>query len=139
MTRSARSAALLSPGLIDVTDVADRPDVEIFGPLLQVIRVSDFAAAMAEANRTAFGLSAGLISDRVENYQQFVQRVRAGVVHWNRPLTGASSQLPFGGIGISGNHRPGGYLAADYAAYPLACLESPKVQLPSQLPPGIVP
>lgn len=138
MTRSPRSAALLSPGLIDVTDVPDRPDVEIFGPLLQVIRVADFAAAIEEANRTAFGLSAGLISDRVENYEQFVHQVRAGVVHWNRPLTGASSQLPFGGIGISGNHRPGGFFAADYSAYPLACLESPRAQLPAQLPPGIV-
>jgi succinylglutamic semialdehyde dehydrogenase len=139
LKRDPRSNALLSPGLIDVTDVPDRPDVEIFGPLLQVIRVDDFAAAIAEANRTAFGLSAGLISDRAENYEQFVRRIRAGVVHWNRPLTGASSQLPFGGIGISGNHRPGGFLAADYAAYPLACLESPRAQMPAQLPPGIVP
>jgi succinylglutamic semialdehyde dehydrogenase len=139
MKRDPRSNALLSPGLIDVTNVADRPDIEIFGPLLQVIRVDNFAAAITEANRTAFGLSAGLISDRAENYEQFLRRVRAGVVHWNRPLTGASSQLPFGGIGISGNHRPGGFFAADYAAYPLACLESPRAQLPTQLPPGIIP
>jgi succinylglutamic semialdehyde dehydrogenase len=139
MTRSPRSAALLTPGLIDVTHVADRPDVEIFGPLLQVIRVDDFDSAITEANRTAFGLSAGLISDRKDHYEEFLRRIRAGVVHWNKPLTGASSQLPFGGIGISGNHRPGGYFAADYAAYPLACLESPRTQLPPQLPPGIVP
>ena len=139
MTRYPRSAALLTPGLIDVTEVADRADVEIFGPLLQVIRVGDLAAAITEANRTAFGLSAGLISDRADSYEEFLRRIRAGVVHWNRPLTGASSQLPFGGIGISGNHRPGGYFAADYAAYPQACLESPRAQLPPQLPPGIVP
>ena len=139
LKRDPRSSAPLSPGLIDVTDVSDRPDVEIFGPLLQVISVDNLATAITEANRTAFGLSAGLISDRAENYEEFVRRIRAGVVHWNRPLTGASSQLPFGGIGISGNHRPGGYFAADYAAYPLACLEAPRAQMPAQLPPGIVP
>jgi succinylglutamic semialdehyde dehydrogenase len=138
MCRTPRSPALLTPGLIDVTHVADRPDVEIFGPLLQIIRVDDFAAAITEANRTSFGLSAGLISDRADLYEEFLRRIRAGVVHWNRPLTGASSQLPFGGIGVSGNHRPGGFFAADYAAYPLACLESPQALLPPQLPPGIV-
>jgi succinylglutamic semialdehyde dehydrogenase len=52
-------------------------------------------------------------------------------------MTGASSQLPFGGIGRSGNHRPGGYLAADYASYSQASLESSKLELPTQLPPGI--
>lgn len=52
-------------------------------------------------------------------------------------MTGASSQLSFGGIGSSGNHRPGGYLAADYAAYAVASLESPTAQLPEKLPPGL--
>jgi succinylglutamic semialdehyde dehydrogenase len=60
------------------------------------------------------------------------------VIHWNRPLTGASSQLPFGGIGQSGNHRPGAYLAADYAAYSVAILEAPKAILPQKLSPGFV-
>ncbi|MDP9172402.1 MAG: succinylglutamate-semialdehyde dehydrogenase [Planctomycetota bacterium] len=137
MRTSPRSAALLSPGLIDVTKSPDRPDVEIFGPLLQVIRVDDCDAAMAEANRTAFGLSAGLISESAEIYAEFARRIRAGVLSWNRPTTGASSQLPFGGIGRSGNHRPGAYFAADYSAYPVASVASAKVQLPAQLPPGI--
>jgi succinylglutamic semialdehyde dehydrogenase len=137
MKRESRSAALLTPGLLDVTNTAQRPDEEIFGPLLQFIRVKDFASALEEANRTSFGLSAGLISDRRENYDKFAAQVRAGVIHWNRPLTGASSQLPFGGIGRSGNHRPGGYFASDYSSYALATLESPSLQLPPKLPPGI--
>jgi succinylglutamic semialdehyde dehydrogenase len=137
MKLSPRSPALLSPGLIDVTNVPDRADVEIFGPLLQVIHVNDFDAAIREANHTRFGLSAGLICDRADLYQKFQSQIRAGVLAWNRPMTGASSQLPFGGIGQSGNHRPGAYFAADYAAYPVAALESPVAKLPEKLPPGI--
>ncbi|MGD0769528.1 MAG: succinylglutamate-semialdehyde dehydrogenase [Tepidisphaeraceae bacterium] len=139
MARSPRHPALLSPGLIDVTNVANRPDEEIFGPILQVIRVDDFDAAIRQANNTSYGLSAGLISDNAQLYGMFLREIRAGVVAWNRPLTGASSQLPFGGIGQSGNHRPGGYFAADYAVYPVAALESPKALLPEKLPPGIGP
>jgi succinylglutamic semialdehyde dehydrogenase len=138
MKRSPRHSALLSPGLIDVTNVSNRPDAEFFGPMLQLIRVADFDAAVREASNTRYGLSAGLISDSPELYQKFLIEIRAGVLAWNRPLTGASSHLPFGGIGQSGNHRPGGYLSADYAAYPVAALESNRVQLPSHLPPGIV-
>jgi succinylglutamic semialdehyde dehydrogenase len=138
MTRSPRHPALLSPGLIDVTDVGNRPDAEIFGPILQVVRVDDFDAAIREANNTSYGLSAGVISDNADLYRRFLREIRAGAVAWNRPLTGASSQLPFGGIGQSGNHRPGGYFAADYAVYPVAAMESPKAQLPEKLPPGIV-
>jgi succinylglutamic semialdehyde dehydrogenase len=85
------------------------PDEEIFGPLLQVIRVADFDSAIRQANATRYGLSAGLLSDRRELFDQFYARVRAGVIHWNRPTTGASSALPFGGIGDSGNHRPAGF------------------------------
>ncbi len=121
-----------------MTNIPNRPDTEFFGPLLQLIHVNDFDAAIREANNTAYGLSAGLISDNVELYEKFLREIRAGVLAWNRPLTGASSQLPFGGIGQSGNHRPGGYFAADYASYSVASLETPHAKLPAQLPPGIV-
>jgi succinylglutamic semialdehyde dehydrogenase len=137
MKRSDRHAALVSPGLIEVTNVRDREDVEIFGPLLQVIFVDDFDAVIAEANRTAYGLSAGLISRGEGNYQKFLREVRAGVISWNRPMTGASSYQPFGGVGQSGNHRPGGYFAADYAAYPVAALETAEARVPEKLPPGL--
>lgn len=115
--------ALLSPGLIDVTHIPVRQDSEFFGPLLQVIRVADFDAAIEEANKTSYGLSAGLLSDKQEDYQKFYKEIRAGVINWNTPLTGASSAAPFGGIGHSGNHRPSAFYAADYCAYPVASLE----------------
>lgn len=129
--------AMLSPGVMDVSGIADRTDEELFGPLLQVIRVADFDAALTEANRTAYGLSAGLLSDRRELYEQFYRVIRAGVVNWNRPTTGASGSLPFGGIGLSGNHRPSGYYAADYCSYPVASMESEKLEMPTNRLPGI--
>ncbi|WP_066014073.1 succinylglutamate-semialdehyde dehydrogenase [Endozoicomonas atrinae] len=128
---------LVSPGIIDVTDIKDRPDEEYFGPLLQIIRYDSFEDAVAEANNTRFGLSAGLFSETPEQYQYFLQRIRAGIVNWNRPITGASSAAPFGGPGDSGNHRPSAYFAADYCAYPVASVESESLCMPKDLAPGL--
>ncbi|MBL9214267.1 MAG: succinylglutamate-semialdehyde dehydrogenase [Opitutaceae bacterium] len=128
---------LLSPGLIDVTAVAARPDEEWFGPLLQLVRVPDFDAALREASRTAFGLAAGLLSDDADLYARFAAEVRAGLVNWNQPLTGASSRAAFGGLGRSGNHRPSAYLAADYCSHPVASIEVPQLRMPAELPPGL--
>ncbi|MBY4676473.1 succinylglutamate-semialdehyde dehydrogenase [Marinobacterium arenosum] len=129
--------AMLRPGLLDMTSVADRPDEEYFGPLLQLIRVDNLEQAIAEANDTAYGLSAGILSEDPHHYQHFRQQVRAGLINWNRPLTGAASSRPFGGIGISGNHRPSAWYAADYCAYPVASLECESARLPEQLSPGL--
>ncbi len=114
----------LTPGIIDVTDMKDRPDIELFGPLLQVIRVPDFTAAIIEANNTRFGLSAALIGGTAAQYDEFWANSRAGIVNWNAPTNGASSAAPFGGIGLSGNHRPSAYYAADYCAYPVVSSEN---------------
>ena len=114
----------LTPALIDVTDVKDRPDEEIFGPVLQVIRVKDFDAAIDEANNTRFGLAASLIGGNRERYEMFWANVRAGVINWNKPTNGAPSNAPFGGLGLSGNHRPSAFYAADYAAYPVTSSEA---------------
>ncbi|MBX3561327.1 MAG: succinylglutamate-semialdehyde dehydrogenase [Sphingomonas sp.] len=114
----------LTPALIDVTDVEQRPDAELFGPVLQVIRVDDFDAAIAEANATRYGLSASLVGGSPDLYDRFWANVRAGVVNWNNPTNGAPSTAPFGGIGLSGNHRPSAYYAADYCAYPVTSSEA---------------
>jgi succinylglutamic semialdehyde dehydrogenase len=121
--RLDRSEAFVTPGIYDVTGV-EVPDAEIFAPILQVIRVVDFDAAIEAANRTSFGLSAGLLSDDPELWRRFIARSRAGVVNWNRPTTGAAGNMPFGGLGASGNHRPSAYYAADYCAYPVASFEA---------------
>ncbi len=114
----------VTPAMIDVTDVADRPDVELFGPILQVIRCKTFDEAIAEANNTRYCLSASLISQDPELYNRFWANARAGIVNWNRPTNGASSNAPFGGIGWSGNHRPSAFYAADYCAYPVVSSEA---------------
>ncbi|MCY1535366.1 N-succinylglutamate 5-semialdehyde dehydrogenase [compost metagenome] len=137
MTQPLKGAALLTPGIIDVTDVANRPDEEFFGPLLQVIRYADFDAAIAEANNTQFGLAAGLLSDSKARYEHFWLNSRAGIVNWNKQLTGAASSAPFGGVGASGNHRASACYAADYCAYPVASLESESLSLPATLTPGV--
>jgi succinylglutamic semialdehyde dehydrogenase len=131
MRRPFGELPFVSPGLIDVTAMNERPDVELFGPLLQVVRVDDFDQAIAEANATRFGLSASLIGGNPQEYNRFWANVRAGIVNWNRPTNGASSAAPFGGVGLSGNHRPAAFYAADYCAYPVASteMEQPRASL----------
>lgn len=114
----------LTPALIDVTEAKDRPDEEIFGPVLQIIRVEDFDAAIDEANNTRFGLAASLVGGSPAMYDRFWANVRAGVINWNKPTNGAPSSAPFGGVGISGNHRPSAFYAADYCAYPVTSSEA---------------
>ncbi len=124
LVRPQADRPFLSPALYDVTGVEGLPDSELFGPLLQLTRVPDWDAAIATANATRFGLSAGLIGGDAALYDRFWVQSRAGVVNWNRPTNGAASNAPFGGIGLSGNHRPSAYYAADYAAWPVASLEA---------------
>jgi len=124
LQRPQPNLPFLTPGIVDVTALDDRPDIELFGPILQVIRADDFDAAMTEANNTRYGLSASLISQTPDLYNRFWANARAGIVNWNKPTNGASSGAPFGGIGWSGNHRPSAYYAADYCAYPVVSNEA---------------
>ncbi|PWI33131.1 succinylglutamate-semialdehyde dehydrogenase [Vibrio albus] len=136
-------AAFVSPGLIDATEIANLPDQEYFGPLLQLIRYPangeycPIESAVDMANSTRFGLSAGLISTDDSEWEYFLQHIRAGIINRNRQLTGASSDAPFGGPGASGNLRPSAYYAADYCAYPVASMEGSTPELPATLSPGI--
>ena len=128
LDRPDKDKPFVTPALIDVTDVRDRPDEEIFGPVLQVIRVKDFDAAIEEANNTRFGLAASLVGGSPELYDTFWANVRAGVINWNKPTNGAPSNAPFGGIGLSGNHRPSAFYAADYCAYPVTSSEADRAR-----------
>lgn len=138
MNLLAEYTGLLSPGIMDMTRVKNPADEEIFAPFVQIHRYDTFDEAIDLANRTRYGLAAGLLSDKEEHYQQFYQKVRAGLINWNRPTTGAASSLPFGGVGWSGNHRPSAYFAADYCSYPIASMEQPLLSAPAQLLPGII-
>jgi succinylglutamic semialdehyde dehydrogenase len=124
MTRPVADKPFLTPGIIDVTHVQDRPDAEYFGPMLQVVRCETFEQMIAEANNSRFGLCASLIGGSPQLYDQFWANVRCGVINWNRPTNGISANTPFGGLGLSGNNRPGAYYSADSCAYPVASAES---------------
>jgi succinylglutamic semialdehyde dehydrogenase len=127
----------VSAGIVDTTGVQGIADEEWFGPLLQVIRVADFDAAIKAANNTGYGLASGLLSEDEALWKKYQVLARAGIVNWNRPTTGAASSAPFGGVGKSGNHRPSAYYAADYCAYPVASIENSALEMPAKLSPGM--
>ena len=124
LDRPQADKPFLTPALIDVTGIDKLPDAELFGPVLQLIRVKDFDSAIDAANATRFGLAASLVGGSPQLYDKFWANVRAGVINWNKPTNGAPSNAPFGGVGLSGNHRPSAYYAADYCAYPVTSTET---------------
>nr|WP_315082862.1 succinylglutamate-semialdehyde dehydrogenase [uncultured Kosakonia sp.] len=133
----AAGTSLLTPGIIEMTAVGNVPDEEVFGPLLCVWRYDDFDDAITLANNTRYGLACGLISPQREKFDRLLLEARAGIVNWNKPLTGAASTAPFGGVGASGNHRASAWYAADYCAWPMASLETADLTLPQSLSPGL--
>lgn len=137
MQQLRENLPFVSPAILDMTGVKNIPDEEYFGPLLQLHRVENMDEAVAIANATSFGLSASIFTDNYDEFRLESRRLRAGLINWNRQTTGASGAGPFGGIGVSGNHRPAGYYSADYCAYPVASVESERLALPAQLPVGI--
>lgn len=110
---------------------------EIFGPDLAVYVVGDLDEAVAVANDSDFGLSAGVWTASAAAFEACAQRLRVGNLGWNAPTVGASSKLPFGGVGHSGNHRPAGVFSSRYCAYPLALTRVQPGEPPAPLPPGI--
>lgn len=137
MTLMMEDTGFLTPGIIDMTKVERPPDEEIFAPFVQIYRYHDFEEALALANQTRYGLAASIFTKHASRYEQFYQTIRSGLIHWNKPTIGAASNMPFGGIGRSGNHRPSAYYAADYCAYPIASLEQSNLSMPAEPLPGI--
>ncbi len=76
--------------------------------------------AIEQANATNYGLAASIFTNDDAAYETFFRRVRAGCINRNTGTAGASSTLPFGGLGHSGNHRPAAAFSVDYCAYPVA-------------------
>ena len=120
LKRMDRGGGFVTAGVIDVTEAGDIPDEELFGPLMQIVRVVSFDEAIQRANDTRYGLSGGLVSDDDALWIRAHAEMRAGILNRNRPTAGASGAMPFGGPGLSGNFRPGAYYAADYCAWPQA-------------------
>lgn len=95
-------------------------DIEVFGPLVRLTVVKSLDEAIAQANATNYGLAASIFSRSETAVSRFLAECRAGCVNVNCGTAGASSKLPFGGLGLSGNHRPAGAFSLDYCAYPVA-------------------
>ena len=121
-----RDGAFVWPTIVDMTNARAIADEELFGPVLQMFRVASFDDAIARANATRFGLSGGLIGDDAALWARAQAEMRCGVLNWNRPTTGASGAMPFGGPGLSGSARPSAYYAADYCAWPVATQKAEK-------------
>jgi succinylglutamic semialdehyde dehydrogenase len=118
----------LSPGVVQVPkfiaadskDAGGGADVEVFGPLLRISVARDLDAAIEQASATRYGLAASIFTKDLKAAERFLFECRAGCVNVNTGTAGASSKLPFGGLGLSGNHRPAGSFSLDYCAYPVA-------------------
>jgi succinylglutamic semialdehyde dehydrogenase len=122
-----REGWYITPGIIEVPrfdiDTEDCGcDEEVFGPLLRVSVVDSFDEALKQANATRYGLSASVFTGDKTLQDRFLHECRSGCLNINCGTAGASSKLPFGGLGWSGNHRPAGAFALDYTAYPVASM-----------------
>jgi alpha-ketoglutaric semialdehyde dehydrogenase len=87
---------------------------EVFGPVVSVLRVRDYEAALAEANDTPFGLSAGIATTSLKHATHFKRHSQAGMVMVNVPTAGVDYHVPFGGRkGSSYGAREQGRYAAE--------------------------
>jgi aldehyde dehydrogenase (NAD+) len=88
---------------------------EVFGPVASVVRVADYEEALATANDTDFGLSAGICSTSLAKVAHFKRNVRAGMVMVNAPTAGVDYHVPFGGSrGSSYGPREQGRYAREF-------------------------
>lgn len=110
---------------------------EIFGPNVAIHTVKDFDETLSMVNSTGFGLVAALFSQDKALYEKALLECKVGLLNWNRTTNGASSRLPFGGMGKSGNDRPSAHFAVQYCAVPVASLEDPTPFDPSKALPGM--
>ncbi len=110
----------LSPAvLLDATNAMRSSREEIFGPVASVIRVKDYDEALAVANDTEFGLSAGICTTSLKLATHFKRNAQAGMVMVNAPTAGVDYHVPFGGRkGSSYGPREQGRYAAEFFTTP---------------------
>jgi aldehyde dehydrogenase (NAD+) len=88
---------------------------EIFGPVLSVIRVPDFAEALRVANSVKYGLASAIYTNDAAKIFEFIDRIEAGITHVNSPTVGGEAHVPFGGIkGTGVGLREMGRVAIDF-------------------------
>ena len=125
--RSSRTAANGSRATTDghymapaiFTDTAPEMRInqeEIFGPVAAVIRVKNYEEALAIANATPFGLSAGIVTTSLKHASHFKRNSESGLVMVNLPTAGLDYHVPFGGRKASsyGPREQGAYAKEFY-------------------------
>ncbi len=92
----------LAPALVVGTDIHDTINrEEVFGPVVSVVRVADYAAALEAANASTMNLSAGICTRDLGEAAHFRRNSKAGMVMVNLPTAGVDFHVPFGGRGDS--------------------------------------
>jgi 1-pyrroline-5-carboxylate dehydrogenase len=103
------SGYFVSPTIFEVGQDARVAREEIFGPVLSVIKASDFDEALRFANDSPYGLTGGVYSKNRDNLERARREFKAGNVYFNRSITGALVGVqPFGGFGMSGTDSKAG-------------------------------
>ena len=104
-----QSGYFVSPTIFEVERDATVAREEIFGPVLSVIKASDFDEALRVANDSPYGLTGGVYSKNRDHLERARQEFKAGNVYFNRSITGALVGVqPFGGFGMSGTDSKAG-------------------------------
>lgn len=119
-SRMDRPGHFVTPSVVEVNRFTVERDREVFGPLVQIAVVDTLDEAIEQANATHYGLAASIFTTDDAAYERFFREVNAGCINRNTGTAGASSKLPFGGLGHSGNNRPAAAFSVDYCAYPVA-------------------
>jgi aldehyde dehydrogenase (NAD+) len=114
--KRARDGYYLAPALFtEATNAMRIAREEIFGPIACVIRANDYDEALALANDTEFGLSAGIVTSSLKHATHFKRQSQAGMVMVNVPTAGVDYHVPFGGRkGSSYGPREQGRYAAEF-------------------------
>lgn len=112
---------------------------ELFAPDLAIYEVEDADHAIEWNNKSEYGLALAVFTAKRELYDHVRHGSREGIVNWNRGTVGASSRLPFGGSGRSGNHRPTALHAVRYATFPVSSMEDDAPTMEGMnVPPGFI-
>ena len=115
-------------------------NTEFFSPNTALYPIDSFEEAIDMTNSSGFGLAMSIFTKDKKLYEETAMKAKVGLLNWNRATTGASSKLPFGGRGRSGNDRPSGDFAVYYCSSPVASLEDEstfKKESLKKQPPGL--
>ncbi|MGE6896669.1 aldehyde dehydrogenase family protein [Priestia flexa] len=117
----AKKGYFISPKLFDnVTQDMTIAKEEVFGPVLALIKFSDFDECLKQANAIEYGLSSTIYTKGLQTAMKYVDDIESGLVHINMPSTYSEPQMPFGGIkatGIGGFREQGSHAIRFYTEW----------------------